>query len=270
MATTTPKTTNSSRRRTVIQAFTKPPRSAFLPLARACHRAHCLRHSQVDDPSGSLAVPHFISPFVRTQPLLRGVLLVLLATVLVFVFALQGVFTDSGGLVLSRCIRRRRHLHPALPDRPRGYPTAGRDAWHPRFSARHDDRVVPERFAQPFRGNLGKPRLHPVWELATVPTAVSDRFLGHPLCDELARLGGQLGLGAWLCLAQGARRCKCSTPVSSPWSCCLGARVWPSSPRRAARFGLPGSALHKRGSSVLQATLPEKLAGAFLRDSNAG
>ena len=75
-----------------------PPRSACLPLARAWHCAHRLRRSQMDDPSGRLALPIFFLRFVRIQPLLRGVLLVLLATVLVFVFALHGVFTIPGAL----------------------------------------------------------------------------------------------------------------------------------------------------------------------------
>ncbi len=49
-----------------------PPRSAFLPLARAWHPALRLRHGQVDDPSGRLAGPHFLAPFrPHTAPAAR-------------------------------------------------------------------------------------------------------------------------------------------------------------------------------------------------------
>ncbi|HEX6483302.1 MAG TPA: nitrilase-related carbon-nitrogen hydrolase [Ktedonobacteraceae bacterium] len=67
-------------------------------MARACHRALRLRYCQVDDPPGRLAVPRFLLRFVRTQPLLRGILLVLLATFLELAFELQGFFPLSGAL----------------------------------------------------------------------------------------------------------------------------------------------------------------------------
>ena len=101
MATTTPKTTSSSRRRTFIQAFTSPrDRFSYLWLALAI----VLIAFATPRWTISLAAwlyPIFLLRFVRTQPLLRGVLLVLLATVLVFVFALQGVFTISGPCTIS-------------------------------------------------------------------------------------------------------------------------------------------------------------------------
>jgi hypothetical protein len=38
----------------------EPQRSACRPLVRVCDRAHAFRYSQVDDPPGRLAVPHFL------------------------------------------------------------------------------------------------------------------------------------------------------------------------------------------------------------------
>jgi hypothetical protein len=49
-------------------------------------------------PLAAWLVPVFLLRFVRTQPLLRRILLVLLATVLVLVFALQGVMPIPGAL----------------------------------------------------------------------------------------------------------------------------------------------------------------------------
>ena len=52
----------------IIPGMDAPPRSADLPLARRCHRAHALRHGlQVDDPPGCLALPHFLTA-VRPHP----------------------------------------------------------------------------------------------------------------------------------------------------------------------------------------------------------
>src|SRR5258708_38050673 len=49
-------------------------------------------------PLAAWLFPVFLLRFVRTQPLLRGILLVLLATFLVFVFALPGLIINSGPL----------------------------------------------------------------------------------------------------------------------------------------------------------------------------
>src|SRR5206468_3322179 len=66
------------------------PRSVFLPLARACHCTLALRYCPVDDPLAAWLYPVFLLRFVRTQPLWRGILLALLATVLVLEVAWQG------------------------------------------------------------------------------------------------------------------------------------------------------------------------------------
>src|SRR5207245_8984213 len=74
----------------------EPAGPAFLPLARAWHPVLRLRHSQMDDPLASWLYPVFLLRFVRTQPLLRGVLLVFLATVLVLALELPGFFPLAG------------------------------------------------------------------------------------------------------------------------------------------------------------------------------
>ena len=98
MATTTPKTTNSSPRRTAIRAWTHPrDRLSYLWLALGIVLI-AFATPRWTIPLAAWLYPIFLLRFVRIQPLLRGVLLVLLATVLVFVFALQGVFTIPGAL----------------------------------------------------------------------------------------------------------------------------------------------------------------------------
>src|SRR6266516_2510287 len=98
MATTTPKMTSSSRSRTFIQAFTSPrDRLSYLWLVLAIvfllfGTARCTI------PLAAWLYPIFLLRFVRTQPLWRGIGLSLLATLLVFVFVLQGVFPIPGAL----------------------------------------------------------------------------------------------------------------------------------------------------------------------------
>ena len=98
MATTTRQTTNSSRRRTFIQAFTSPrDRLSYLWLALAIVLLP-FAIFRWTIPLTAWLYPVFLLRFVRTQPLWRGMLLVLLATVLVGEFALQGVIPIPGAL----------------------------------------------------------------------------------------------------------------------------------------------------------------------------
>ena len=90
MATTTPKTTSSSRRRTVIQAFMGPrDRLSYLWLALAIVLLP-FGTARWTIPLAAWLYPIFLLRFVRTQPLWRGILLVLLATVLVLEVAWLG------------------------------------------------------------------------------------------------------------------------------------------------------------------------------------
>jgi len=98
MTTTTPKPTSASRRRTIIQAWTPPrDRLAYLWLALAIVLLP-FAIFRWTIPLAAWLYPVFLLRFVRTQPLLRGMLLVLLATVLVGEFALQGVIPIPGAL----------------------------------------------------------------------------------------------------------------------------------------------------------------------------
>src|SRR5258708_7524593 len=119
-----------------------PAGSAFLPLARAGHRALALRRFHVGNPPGRLAVPRFFAPFrTHTAPAARdpaGAAGYLSGVC----FCTARVDYQFGAPLLPPCIRFRCPLHLALPDRPRDGPTAGRDAWHPRVSACHDDTVA--------------------------------------------------------------------------------------------------------------------------------
>jgi len=98
MATTTPKTTSSSRRPAVIPAWTPPrDRLTYLWLALGIVLI-AFATPRWTIPLAAWLYPIFLLRFVRTQPLWRGILLVLLATVPVLVFALHGVFTIPGAL----------------------------------------------------------------------------------------------------------------------------------------------------------------------------
>src|SRR6266487_2571745 len=98
MTTTTPKPTSASRRRTIIQAWMPPrDRLAYLWLALAIVLLP-FAIFRWTIPLAAWLYPVFLLRFVRTQPLLRGMLLVLLATVLVGEFALQGVIPIPGAL----------------------------------------------------------------------------------------------------------------------------------------------------------------------------
>ena len=176
----------------------------------------------------------------------------------------------SRGLVLSLCLGLWRPLHPGLPDRPPAGPTTGRDARHPRVPAGCDDRVLPEWVVRPLHCNPDQPRLHPVWQLALAATAVDDRSVGHHLFDELAGIGSQLGLGAGLCLAPGARRDRALRRPAGP-----GAAVWRRAPGPVPRTSQHGAGRRDQPfssdvRSKRKATLPTPLAdhaGAVLREA---
>jgi apolipoprotein N-acyltransferase len=89
MATTTHQATNASRRRTFIQAFANRDRLAYLWLVLAIV---LLTFGTVRwmIPLAAWLYPVFLLRFVRTQPLLRGILLVLLSSVLVSEVTLLG------------------------------------------------------------------------------------------------------------------------------------------------------------------------------------
>ncbi len=97
MATTTHQATNSSRRRTVIQAFTSPrDRLSYLWLALAIVLLP-FGTARWAIPLAAWLYPIFLLRFVRTQPLWRGVLLALLATVLVLEVAWLGFLPPLPG-----------------------------------------------------------------------------------------------------------------------------------------------------------------------------
>jgi apolipoprotein N-acyltransferase len=90
MATTTPKTTSTSRRPTVIPAVTSPrDRLAYLWLVLAIVLLP-FGTARWTIPLAAWLYPIFLLRFVRTQPLLRGILLVLLSSVLVSEVTLLG------------------------------------------------------------------------------------------------------------------------------------------------------------------------------------
>ncbi len=90
MATTTHQTTSSSRRRTFIPAWTRSrDRFSYLWLALAIVLLP-FGTARWTIPLAAWLYPVFLLRFVRTQPLWRGILLALLATVLVLEVAWQG------------------------------------------------------------------------------------------------------------------------------------------------------------------------------------
>ena len=134
-----------------------PPRSAYLPLARRCHRAHALRHGlKWMIPLAAWLYPIFLLRFVRTQPLWRGILLGTWAACWCLC-CLGHKGRVSRGLVLPHCLGLWHHLHPGLPDRPPASPTTGRDTGYPRVPARCDDRDVPEWVVRPFHATQTNP-----------------------------------------------------------------------------------------------------------------
>ena len=99
MATTTHKTTSSSRRRTAIPAFTSPrDRLSYLWLALAIVLLPFAIAPRWTIPLAAWLYPIFLLRFVRTQPLWRGILLALLPTVLVLAFVNQGSLPLPGAL----------------------------------------------------------------------------------------------------------------------------------------------------------------------------
>jgi hypothetical protein len=99
MSTTTHPTTNSSRRRTDIPAFTSPrDRLSYLWLALAIVLLPFAISPRWTIPLAAWLYPIFLLRFVRTQPLWRGILLVLLPSVLVLVFVNQGALPLPGAL----------------------------------------------------------------------------------------------------------------------------------------------------------------------------
>ena len=102
MTTTDTQTTNSSRRRTVIPAWTHPrDRLTYLWLALAIVLMPFAMGSKWMIPLAAWLYPIFLLRFVRTQPLWRGILLGYLATVLVFVSWAAGVAHFQGPRTIS-------------------------------------------------------------------------------------------------------------------------------------------------------------------------
>src|SRR5690349_13780880 len=98
MARTTHQTTISARSRAFMQAFTSTRDQLsylWFALAIVLLPFAIVRWTI---PLAAWLCPIFLLRFVRTQPLLRGILLVLLATGLVLVFALQGVMPIPGAV----------------------------------------------------------------------------------------------------------------------------------------------------------------------------
>ena len=221
-------------------------------------------------PLAAWLYPIFLLRFVRTQPLLRGVLLVLLATVLVFVFALQGVFTIPGALyylvVFAVGVI---YTLPYLIDRvvaPRlggmlgtlVFPLAMTTVWY--LNA----------LLNPLMGTYGNPAYTqygnlPLLQLLSVTGLWGIVFLMSWLAS-VVNWAWERGF-AWPKVRGGA--------VAVRQSPRTGPAVWGRASGPLPRAGQHGAGRRDHpftsaGSSVLQATLPEKLAGAFLRDSNAG